>query len=54
MEEYEAEIVTELDEVEVICVVPSSPHEAEQIAIGLVESGQTHLYGRDVISASAL
>ena len=29
MKEYEVEIVTELDEVEIICVIAASPNEAE-------------------------
>lgn len=54
MEEYEVEIVTELDEVEYIRVMANSPQEAESIATQLVESGRTHLYGQEVICASAL
>lgn len=54
MREYEVEIVTELDEVEIIRVMANSPQEAEQIATMMVENGETHLYGRDVINACAL
>lgn len=54
MEEYEVEIVSELDEVEIISVTAYSHEEAEQIATIMVERGETHLYGREVISAKAL
>lgn len=54
MDQYEVEIVTELDEVEIITVMANSPVEAEQVATDMVERGDTHLYGRDVINASAL
>lgn len=54
MEEYEVEIVTELDEVEIISMTAYSNEEAEQIATIMVESGETHLYGYEVISAKAL
>lgn len=54
MDEYEVEIVTELDEVEIIRVMTNSPQEAEEIATMKVENGETHLYGRDVINANAL
>lgn len=54
MQEYEVEIVTELDEVEIICVMADSPDEAERLATELVEHGETSLDGREVISATAL
>lgn len=54
MEEYEVEIVTELDEVEFFHVIAKSPIEAEQIATEMVERGETHLYGRVVICADVL
>lgn len=54
MQEYEVEIVTELDEVEIICVMAGSPDEAERLATEAVERGETHLDGREVISATAL
>lgn len=54
MEEYEVEIVTDQDEVEVFRVTAASPEEAEQIATEFVESGESHLYGQIVIYTSAL
>ena len=54
MKEYEVEIVTELDEVEIIRVIATSPNEAEKIASDMVIRGATDLYGREVISASTL
>ena len=54
MKEYEVEIVTELDEVEIFRVSAASPNEAERIVSGMVVRGETDLYGREVISACAL
>lgn len=54
MKEYEVEIVTELDEVEIFRVIAASPNEAEIIASNMVVRGETDLYGREVISACAL
>lgn len=54
MQEYEVEIVTELDEVEIIYVMAGSAIEAERLATELVEQGKTDLYGREVISAIVL
>lgn len=51
---YQVEIVTELDEVELISVMANSPEEAEHTATWLVESGRTHLNGQEVIYARAL
>lgn len=53
MYQYRVEIVTEVDEVELIPVMADSPEEAERIATQMVESGCTHLYGQEVISAHA-
>lgn len=54
MKEFEVEIVTELDEVEIIRVIAASPNEAEKIASDMVVRGETDLYGREVISANIL
>lgn len=54
MNEYEVEIVTELDEVDILRVKANSPAEAVQVAIMMVENGYTYLDGRHVVSASAL
>lgn len=54
MQEYEVEIVTELDEVEIFRVMADSPIEAEQLAAEAVERGETNLDGREVISATTL
>lgn len=53
MEEYEVEIVTDLDEVGTIRVMANSPEEAEQIAIEMVENEETYLCGI-VVDASVL
>lgn len=53
-ETYEVEIVTELDEVEVFRVTAASPADAEQFVTEMVERGDTHLCGCEVICATAL